>query len=704
MDHTDHTTREKPLILIADDDDATRMLLKQALDNEGYMIIEAEDGIEAVNLYTAHKPDMVILDVMMPGMSGFDACRNMRESDNSAHLPILMLTSLDDINSIDAAFEAGATDFTTKPINWRLIRQRINYALRAYKNDQELQTNQLRLSHALEVASLGHWDWDLKTNELRWSEHINAIFGLKPELNQGSFESFLGRVHPEDRGLVTHAVERALKSTESYSIDHRIIRLDGQERILHEHAEVIQDKLGRPVRMIGMAQDITERIRAEETIRRHVYYNDLTGLPNRRLFNERMQHAHEIANREEQHFAVILLDLDRLKVINDTHGYGTGDFLLKAIGNRLQETVRSQDTVAMLGSDEFAILVEGIENPENINTMCIDLLQAVSRECVINGQGFYITASMGITLYPDDNTSHKNFLQHAESAMYAAKENGGNQFCFYNKDINTRAQQRLQVDMALHEAVKHRELEVYYQPQIDVDSGRIIGMEALTRWNNQKLGAVSPAEFIPAAENNGLIIPMGEWVLRTACEQAAKWHRDGYSDLRMSVNLSPRQFQCKNLPEYIENVLDETGLDPRRLELEITESCTISDHEAGIKILERLKALGIRVSIDDFGTGYSSLSYLHKLPIDAVKIDRAFVTCIGENGENGVIARTIITMAHSLGLSVIAEGIEEPHHLEFLRQEGCNEAQGFLVSRPVNVGEIDQLLELSLKTPVAVVR
>lgn len=692
------------MILIADDDDATRMLLKQALDNEGYMIIEAEDGIEAVNLYTAHKPDMVILDVMMPGMSGFDACRNMRESDNSAHLPILMLTSLDDINSIDAAFEAGATDFTTKPINWRLIRQRINYALRAYKNDQELQTNQLRLSHALEVASLGHWDWDLKTNELRWSEHINAIFGLKPELNQGSFESFLGRVHPEDRGLVTHAVERALKSTESYSIDHRIIRLDGQERILHEHAEVIQDKLGRPVRMIGMAQDITERIRAEETIRRHVYYNDLTGLPNRRLFNERMQHAHEIANREEQHFAVILLDLDRLKVINDTHGYGTGDFLLKAIGNRLQETVRSQDTVAMLGSDEFAILVEGIENPENINTMCIDLLQAVSRECVINGQGFYITASMGITLYPDDNTSHKNFLQHAESAMYAAKENGGNQFCFYNKDINTRAQQRLQVDMALHEAVKHRELEVYYQPQIDVDSGRIIGMEALTRWNNQKLGTVSPAEFIPAAENNGLIIPMGEWVLRTACEQAAKWHRDGYSDLRMSVNLSPRQFQCKNLPEYIENVLDETGLDPRRLELEITESCTISDHEAGIKILERLKALGIRVSIDDFGTGYSSLSYLHKLPIDAVKIDRAFVTCIGENGENGVIARTIITMAHSLGLSVIAEGIEEPHHLEFLRQEGCNEAQGFLVSRPVNVGEIDQLLELSLKTPVAVVR
>jgi EAL domain-containing protein (putative c-di-GMP-specific phosphodiesterase class I) len=341
---------------------------------------------------------------------------------------------------------------------------------------------------------------------------------------------------------------------------------------------------------------------------------------------------------------------------------------------------------------------------EYIDTVCIELLQTVSRECVIDGQGFYVTASMGVTLYPEDNNRDKSLLLHAESAMYAAKENGGNQFCYYNKDINTSVQLRLQIDMALHEAIKHRELDVYYQPQINVGSGHIIGFEALARWNNGKLGPVSPTEFIPAAEKNGLIIPMGEWVLRTACTQAAKWHRDGHTGLRIGVNLSPRQFLNETLPKDIEAILDETGLDPRCLELEITESCTLSDHEASISILQRLKELKVRVSIDDFGTGYSSLSYLHKLPIDTIKIDRAFVSCIGKNGENGAIARTIITLAHSLGLGVIAEGIEEPHHLEFLRQEGCNEAQGFLVSRPVSAGEIEQLLHRPSRTVLAAAR
>jgi len=704
MDNNHHLQREIPLILVAEDDVATRLLLRHALEKESYEVIDAEDGNEAIDLFISADPDMVVLDVMMPGLDGIAACKHIRGLNGGANLPILMLTSLDDIDTIDTAFQAGATDFITKPINWSLIRQRINQALRSHRNHMDLRTSQMRLNNALQVASLGHWDWDITANELNWSDHVNTILGLDQAPEGYSFNSFLKLVHLEDREIVLHAVERAIRTGETYSCDHRIIRQDGEERILHEHAEVILDAHDMPVRMIGIVQDITEHVRAEETIKRHIYYDEMTGLPNRRLFIERLQKACENASKHKQIFAVILIDVDRLKMVNDTHGYATGDRLLKTIGRRLQETLDSDNTVALLGSDEFAILIDNPGNTDSINTTCIELQKTISQKCVIDGEDFYITASMGITVYPEDDSGDKSLLLHAESAMYAAKENGGNRFCFYNRDINTRAQQRLQIDMALHEAIGNNELEVYYQPQIDVETGSIIGMEALTRWNSSKLGAVSPLDYIPAAENNGLIIPLGEWVLRKACEQAAKWHREGHTGLRMGVNLSPRQFLNEALPRDVEAILDETGLDPCCLELEITESCTFSDYEASISILQRLKELKVRVSIDDFGTGYSSLSYLHKLPIDTIKIDRAFVSCIGKNGENGTIARTIIALAHSLGLGVIAEGIEEPHHLEFLRQEGCNEAQGFLVSRPVSAGEIEQLLYLPSRTVFAAAR
>ncbi len=432
---------------------------------------------------------------------------------------------------------------------------------------------------------------------------------------------------------------------------------------------------------------------AEIAIQRLSNYDFLTGLPNRSLLEDRLDRAIAQARREEHCLGVMFLDLDQFKQINDTLGHAHGDSLLKSVSRRLESCIRKSDTVARLGGDDFIIILTGIRQCEHISQVARKILDALSEPVQLDGHEIYTTASIGIAIYPVDGDLPHLLLKNADIAMYQAKEQGRNAFQFFSREMNFKAEERLMLDNSLRKALERQEFFVHYQPQMNLLTGSLIGMEALVRWQQPEMGLVTPDKFIPLAEESGLIIPIGEWVLRTACRQNKAWHDMGFGPLRMAVNLSARQFRQGNLAESVAAVLDETGLPPSLLELEITESTIMRNAEETIVTLRRLKEMGISLAIDDFGTGYSSLSYLKHFPIDRLKIDRSFVLDITTDPDDAAIAEAIISMAHSLKLKVTAEGVEQQEQLHFLTQRNCDEMQGYLVSRPISAEEFTRLLQ-----------
>lgn len=438
-----------------------------------------------------------------------------------------------------------------------------------------------------------------------------------------------------------------------------------------------------------LEREIIERRRVEEA----AYYDTLTGLPNRMLFQERLPHALALAERSEQMLAVILLDLDRFKTINETLGHAVGDRLLHDVAERLTGCVRRSDTVARFAGDEFSLLLMQITRTEDVIRIArrtedaVEVAQSILRALeapFISGEHeLYLTASIGIGLYPDDGEDSQTLLKNAVSALNRAKEQGGNNYQFYTADMNAKALKRLAVENSLRHALERDELVLHYQPQVNISSGQIVGVEALVRWQHPELGLVCPADFIPLAEDTGLIVPIGEWVLRTACAQNKKWQEEGWPSMRVSVNLSARQFQQLELVEIIAEALAETGLAPEQLELELTESSLMKNAETAIETLSRIKKTGVRIAIDDFGTGYSSLSYLKRLPIDVLKIDRSFVCESTTAPDDAAIVMAIIGLAHNLKLKVIAEGVETEEQLAFLRLLKCDEIQGYLCTQPL---------------------
>ncbi len=443
--------------------------------------------------------------------------------------------------------------------------------------------------------------------------------------------------------------------------------------------------------LLAVLVGVTERTRTAQILLRLTYYDSLTGLPNRALFRDRLQQAIAQAKRHQHLAALVFLDLDRFRLMNDTLGHRAGDVLLRAVATRLTGCVRDGDTVARSGGDEFAIILTGLPSPQQASHFAQQLLEAVSQPIPIESSDAYVTASIGLTLYPADAEDADSLIQQADTAMDRAKRQGGQTFQFYTADMNARALERLNLETSLRKALDRQELLVHYQPQVDLASGQLMGLEALARWRHPDLGIVSPAQFIPIAEETGLIVPIGHWVLRTACAQAQAWYAGGHP-LRIAVNLSARQFQHQDVVTMVSRVLHETGLEPCCLELELTESMIMQSVEESITTLRALKALGVRLSIDDFGTGYSSLNYLTRFPIDTLKIDQSFVCNLPTDPEAVAIAATIITLAHSLHLKVIAEGVESPTQLAFLRDHGGHEAQGYLYSRPLPAEEIEGLV------------
>ncbi len=515
------------------------------------------------------------------------------------------------------------------------------------------------------------------------------IFGKREDELLG--EPFMPLVFADDQKATLESRQELYHPPYSCYYEQRALTREGV-RWLGWSEKAILDDANRIEAIVGMGRDITDRKRAEEEIQQLAYYDSLTGLPNRVLLHDRLSQATALANRDGRHVAVLFLDLDRFKWVNDTLGHVIGDQLLKSVADRISATVRECDTVSRLGGDEFIVVLSAFDHDEDISRVAEKILTAVSGAILLDNREIYTTVSIGIAIFPNDGADNNILMKNADIAMYQAKEQGRNNFQYFSQEMNVKTLEHLLLETSLRRALEREELFLVYQPQMDLQSGMVVGMEALLRWQHPDLGIIAPATFIPVAEETGLIIPIGEWVIRTACLQNRAWQRSGYMPLRVAVNISGCQFRQLNFTEMVAGILAETGTDAALLELELTESILMTNAAATVTLLHRLKAMGVSLSIDDFGTGYSSLSYLKHFPINRVKIDRSFVRDISSNPDDAAIAAAIIAMSHSLNLKVTAEGVELQEQLEFLASRSCDEIQGFLLSAPLSVAEFTNFL------------
>lgn len=697
------------VVLIADDDGAMRVLLRETLEQAGFNVKEADNGASAVDMFAKVRPEIVLLDVDMPQLDGFSACAELRKLPDGRNVPVVMVTGLDDLDSIRRAYEAGATDFITKPINWTILGHRVRYMLRAGRAFADLKKSESRLANAQRIAKLGNWEWDLEKTTLRCSEETYRIFGLHPPVMGSTLEALFTTIHPADRDMTKAALDRALRRGKPFNIDHRVIVPDGTERSVHQQAEITFDNDSKPVYMTGTVQDVTDRRRAEEQIHALAYYDTLTELPNRVMFKDHLSKALARARRRNTLVATLILDLDRFKRINDTLGHSVGDQLLREVARRLVQTVRKEDLVARspnedqsaniarLGGDEFAIMLTDLESVQAAAKVARRTIEAMSAPIPLETQEVFVTASIGITVFPFDGEDVDTLLKNADTAMYHAKSEGRNNYQYYTKSMNASAFENLALENSLRRALEREEFELYYQPQVSMDTGEIVGVEALIRWQHPEMGMISPVQFIPLALETGLIVPMDEWGLRTACRQAKEWSDTGLRPLRVSVNLSSYQFRQKQLTQTIARILSETRIDPQYLNIELTESTIMQNAEEATKTLHELKEMGVKLSVDDFGTGYSSLSYLKRFPLDTLKIDRSFIKDITTDPDDEALTRAILAMSNSLKLKVVAEGVETDAQLEFLRRNGCDEFQGYLFSRPVSATEMTEMLRSGVR-------
>jgi diguanylate cyclase (GGDEF)-like protein/PAS domain S-box-containing protein len=689
--------RENPLLLLVDDDLVILSMLKKTLEKQGYDTVAAHNGSTAVELFQSINPDLVLLDIFMPIMNGYDACEAMRKCNPENTVPIIMLTGLDDLTSIERAFDAGATDFITKPINWSLFSQRLRYALRARDMDLALRKSQLRIRHALDVAMLGYWDWELTNNNFIMPDSVLKMLGIESVELQG-IESFIDLVPKDDKDRVRYAFSAAKENGTGFIIEHKIITNDRTERYIYQHCEVLMNANGSSRHALGTIQDITALKRAEDMILHQAYHDMLTDLPNQVLYKERLNHAIKVAERGQNKIGVIMMDIDRFQLINESLGHDSGNEVLVAFAGFLRSFIQQGDTVSRISGNEFAILLENPASMDDISGLIRDIRMSLnSNSFDLTDEKIYLSLSIGVSIYPDDDMDAENLMQHANAAMRKAKAQGGGQECFYTADMNRRVHDRLRMEGDLRHALEKNQLELYYQPQVNVESREIVAMEALVRWNHPRRGVIPPARFIPLAEESGLIHALGYFVLDRAISQTRIWHDKGYK-LRVGVNLSTRQFMQKDLIEQVKKILDKYRLEARYVDLEITESIAMQDAESSIQKMLQLKKLGVKLSMDDFGTGYSSLSYLHKFPLDILKIDRTFVMDIEGAAGGGAIALAVMAMAKSMSLEVIAEGVEAEAQYEFLKANKCDIIQGYLISRPLTESEFEKYLQKNYRS------
>ena len=682
-------TTESFRILLADDDATVRLLMQAALEKAGFDVTVACDGVEAVRLFDARPADMVMLDVEMPGMDGYAVCSYLRERVGD-ELPIMMVTGMDDMQSINRSFEAGATDFIAKPINWNLIAYRILYLRRGYLNMLALKVANARSTAIFSAIPDTMFILNDKGKIIDICSHPDNT----PWLTAGG-KSTLSQSLPEQIvSLYLGAADRARSHGTVELFEYPLKLADGKTKYYENRIVVID-----PKETLCLVRDITERKDSENKIFHLAYFDNLTGLPNRQSFMERLEGEIKRAQFTGNKLAVLFLDLDGFKSINDTMGHNTGDTILQWAAERLQSSTRPSDFVsrnnaeqpevklARLGGDEFTVVIPNLPRTDDALILAHRIREAMRRPFQLESRDVVLTASIGIALYPDDGADAETLLKHADTAMYHAKNEGRDNCQFYNVDLTFQAEKRMHLENDLRNALQQNELYLVYQPQLDVAEENFRSVEALIRWQHPKQGLISPLDFIPLAEENGLIIPIGDWVLRTACTEAAQWHQRG-RPLQVAVNLSP--LQIKN-PDFVKNVLDiltETGFPPDKLVLEITEGALMEHSENTLATLLALREHHIQIALDDFGTGYSSMNYLKRLPINNIKVDQSFVRGLLDKKENLAIVRAIISLSKNLGFSVTAEGIESLNQAQVLKYFGCETLQGYYFSKPITMQEM----------------
>jgi diguanylate cyclase (GGDEF)-like protein len=857
----DESNMEKPLVLIVDDDPVTQRLHKHALDRNDISVITAEDGRSALASFMEHKPDMILLDVQMPDMDGFEVCEAIRNLGSGRDVPILMITGKDDIDSIKRAFQVGATDFVTKPVKPLILSERIRYMLRASKAFQDLHKAKEVALKAQRVARLGSWEFNPANGAFVLSDQVRWICSMNGTPREGSWDDLLERVHSDDRRRLRDVMQDALRFGKSQLMDHRIILPDRTERILSHQIEVELNECGDVLRLYGTVQDITERKRAElleadrnrilqsivqsqplpavmddlvkvlenqctsalgcvclvqedqlkviaapglsetliqtlssvkigpesgccgaaaylgqavtvpdisrvsfwnnclsavadesiqaslsvpiqsgkgrvlgtvsllyrqthksmeddlkvaermaqlaaiaieqcnlsELLVHQAKHDSLTGLLNRSALGQLMGYRMNGQRGRPAKTALLLIDLDRFKRINDSLGHQIGDQLLCQVGERLKDCIRKNDILGRIGGDEFLMVLSPMPQTSDAQRAAERILKSLTKPFYVHGHQLYIGASIGISIHPNDGPDPAVLQKNADIAMYVAKNEGGNGYKFFSAEMNASVMERLQIENDLRKAVERNEFELHYQPQYDLQTGKMEALEALIRWNHPEAGRVPPDRFIHVAEETSLIIPIGAWVIREACRQSAQWLSQGYAPVRIAVNVSAVQFTQADFAEIVEDALTQNELDPKLLEVEITETVILKDKEEVRKNLGKLKQLGVMTTIDDFGTGYSSITYLRQMPLDCLKIDRSFIKELVAEETTSLrtknLVRAFVSLAKNLNLKLVAEGIENTDQCEFVTSLGCEMGQGFLFSAPLPAGEIVPLLE-----------
>jgi diguanylate cyclase (GGDEF)-like protein/PAS domain S-box-containing protein len=682
-------------VLIVDDNEMNRDMLSRRLERKGYAIREAESAHCLLETIQEEPVDLVLLDVEMPGISGLDALKTLRERFAPIELPVIMVTAKDRSEDIVAALALGANDYLTKPIDFPVALARIQTQLSHKHAEEALRESEERYALAARGANDGLWDWNLVDNLIYYSPRWKSMLGCQEEEIGNRLEEWLDRIHFADRERVKNEIDAHLQGrTPHFESENRVQHKDGSFRWMLSRGLAVRDASGEASRMAGSQTDITESKVADA----------LTGLPNRLLFLDRLVRLIEHAKRHKDYlFAVLFLDLDGFKMVNDSLGHVIGDQLLVEVAKRLEKSLRVSDTVtrieklftlARLGGDEFTILLDQVNDSNDAALVAERLMKAMEAPFALSGKKVFTSVSIGIALSSIGYDKAEDMLRDADTAMYRAKALGKARYEVFDLEMRASVVARLQLETDLRDALERGELRNFYQPIVCLKSGTITGFEALLRWQHPTRGLLQPIEFIPVAEETGMIRELGWWNLRQACRQIAVWNasRSGQPPLTMSVNLSVKQFLQPNLVAAISKLLFETAISPEILKLEITESTVMADPAAAVEMLSQIKSLGIQLSIDDFGTGYSSLSYLHRFPLDTLKIDGSFTKTIHQEGESAEIVRTILPMANSLRLNVVAEGVETAEQLAVLRQLQCEYAQGYYFSKPVSSDEAEALL------------
>jgi len=794
-------------VLVVEDDEAARLTTSITLERAGYNVIEAADCASARAKFSERRPDIVLLDVLLPDGDGFHLCRELLASPGGKDLPIAMVTGLDDIDSIHRAYESGATDFITKPVSWGTLPYRIQFILRAsrafrdvsisegktrallagipdiilridrdgqvidmqvgaYVNDMEewvvhdpktgeghlpapvyrTLAASIRRVFAGQGEQLAEFDWTQKDHLRTWEARLilrerdevvmvvrditqrkqqEAELRLWAKVFEGSNEAILITDAKLRIVLVNNSYEKIMGFTEAEVLGVDTAKIGAQ---LHSHGffrnlvsvlkergywqgELINRRKngerfptwysisqvlnaeGQPENYIAIFSDISERKKSRERIDFLAHHDSLTELPNRALLNDRLEMAINTAKRRKEKVGILFIDLDRFKNINDSLGHAAGDQILRQTAARLSAAVRNDDTVARLGGDEFVVLLPRVRDERSLAEVAIKLREELLKPYTLEDMPLHLSPSIGIAVYPDDGDTPSTLIKNADAAMYLAKEKGRNNYQFYTPILNARTLDRLKLEYDLRSALDQQQFELHYQPQIDVRTQRVYGAEALVRWRHPERGLVPPNHFIPIAEEIGLIIPLGAWVIAEAARQVKRWHAAGFGDLVVSVNISALQFHQAGFLNEVQGILEQAGTAPSSLELELTESMLMSDMEVSIQVLQAFRDFGYRIAIDDFGTGFSCLNYLRRLPVNILKIDQSFVRDMQTDSASLAIVASIIRLAESLGMETIAEGVETVDESELLSHQGCSLMQGYHFSKPLPVAQFESWLQ-----------